>query len=80
LLPFSSSPALPLLPSPSEAVATTQLVFISSLSLLSTNPYLFFERTTAGEAPTVSNLLNQKEPTVQKRQNKKQQQRRKQVA
>jgi len=40
----------------------------------------FFERTTAGEAPTVSNLLNQKEPTVQKRQNKKQQQRRKQVA
>ena len=41
---------------------------------------LFFERTTAGEAPTVSNLLNQKEPTLQKRQNKKQQQRRKQVA
>jgi len=35
---------------------------------------LLFERTTAGEAPTVSNLLNQKEPTVQKRQNKKQQQ------
>jgi len=37
-----------------------------------TNPivilfFSFFERTTAGEAPTVSNLLNQKEPTVQKR-------------
>jgi len=40
----------------------------------------FLPKKTAGEGPTVRILLKQKEPTIQQKQNKKQQQRRKQVA